>query len=217
MPRLIALLAVTTWSWFGVALAWSQEADPPPAAVAAEEENPIHEELRQLKSELVEAINSGNIDKTLALCSEDVVLTAQNAEVSVGREGIRAYFEKMTKGPDRRVEKFSTDPTVEALAHLYGENTATAYGSSQDHYLLVDGMEFTVDSRWSATMVREADGWKIANVHVSCNLFDNPVLNMTRQWLVWTGVIAGVAGLLVGMLLMWLVRGRGHRPEAPPA
>ncbi len=183
-----------------------QEAAPAGAPL----EDPAHDELRQVKRELVEAINAGDIDKTLTYCTEEVVMTAQNAEVSLGREGIRAYFDKMMKGPDRRVESFSTDPTVDALAQLYDGNTAVAQGSSKDHYTLVDGMDFTVNSRWSATLVRQADGWKIANLHVSCNIFDNPILNMTKQWLVWTGIIAGVVGLVLGALLTWLLR----RPKA---
>ena len=44
--------------------------------------------------------------------------------------------------------------------------------------------------------------WKIVSFHPSTNMFDNAVLWMTvRHIAYWTGGIAGIVGLLLGVLM----------------
>jgi hypothetical protein len=68
---------------------------------------------------------------------------------------------------------------------------------------LTDGTEFNQDTRWSATLVKKKDGtWKAANVHISVNMFDNPVLNLAiKRTGIWAGGIAGGGGLLLGLVV----------------
>jgi len=59
--------------------------------------------------------------------------------------------------------------------------------------------------RWTADLVREAGRWKIAAVHYSGNLFDNPLLDAARtaSWL--AGGIASAVGLGLGFIAgRWL-------------
>jgi ketosteroid isomerase-like protein len=180
-------------------------------------EDPSHEELRELRRNLVEALNANNIDRVLSLCHENIVMTAQNAEVARGRDGVRAYNSKMTEGPDRRVNSFTTDPTVDELSILHGDDTAIAFGSSKDHYVLPKGQNFVVNSRWTAVAVKEGDQWLIASLHVSANLFDNPLLKMALKSLYWGTAIAGVMGLLIGAAVTFFVMRKKRRESSPPA
>jgi ketosteroid isomerase-like protein len=156
-----------------------------------------HEELRALRDGLIRATNESNIDALLGYLHPNVVVTWQNAEVSRGREGVRAYLTRMTSGPNRIVTRFQTNPTVDELTILHGGDTGIAFGTSSDHFEIVDGMNFDLNGRWSATMVREDGRWLVANFHASTNLFDNPVLNMAKRYT----ITAGVGGLVVGALL----------------
>jgi ketosteroid isomerase-like protein len=168
-------------------------------------EDPAHEELRGLKKELTQAVNSNNLEALLALLDDDVVVTWENAEVSRGPQQVRAYYDRMMKGDQRIVESVTIDPTVDELTHLYGD-TGVAFGSSTDHFKLRDGRDFVFDTRWTATAVKKNGKWKVASFHASTNTFDNPVLWIAVKRVgLWTGVIAGVLGLVVGFITSrWL-------------
>ncbi len=112
-----------------------------------------HQELRKLKQDMQDGLNSLDIDKKLALITEDAVFTTMNGDRSVGRDAIREYFDKMLKGPNAAVKKVKVNFEVDELSHLYGDNVAVAFGKSRDEYLLNDGTEFAVEPKWSATMV----------------------------------------------------------------
>jgi hypothetical protein len=80
-----------------------------------------------------------------------------------------------------------------------------------DHFELSNGLKFNLHSRWTATLVRQNDGWKIAAFHVSTNMFDNGVSDMQIKWAsIKTGGIAAMAGILCGSVggVWWLRRKR---------
>jgi len=128
-------------------------------------------------------------------------MTALNAVVSRGREGVRAYFNKMTQGPERVVESFSAEVNVDELTILYGGDTGIAFGSAIQHYKLTNGLKLDAKTRWTATFVKEDGRWLIAGLHVSANLFDNPLLTMAKRTAYWAGGIGAVVGLLIGILV----------------
>jgi ketosteroid isomerase-like protein len=166
----------------------------------------IHEELRALRDGLIRATNESNIDALLALLHPNVVVTWQNAEVSRGREGVRAYLTRMTSGPDRIVARFQTNPTVDELTILYGGDTGIAFGRSSDRFELTDGMNFELTGRWSAALIRENERWLVASFHASANLFDNPVLSLATRYTVWIGVGGLVAGALLALAATAVLR-----------
>jgi uncharacterized protein (TIGR02246 family) len=183
----------------------AQDKDP------TKKEDPAHQELRNLRTQLVTACNKGDIDGVLPLLDKDVVVTWLNGEVSRGPQQVREYVERMIKGPNKIVERFETNPEAAELTHLYGD-TGVAYGTSKDHFVLTDGKDFVVPTKWSATLVKKDGKWVIANFHSSTSMFDNPVLDIAiRKTATWVGIGAGAGGLLVGFLLALLLR---RRPAA---
>lgn len=86
---------------------------------------------------------------------------------------------------------------------LYGDDTAIAVGSTDDEFKLRSGMEFSLQSRWTASMVKE-DGKRLVNAfHVSADVFDNGVSRLMLWWKsLWVGVIAAGIGALCGALIM---------------
>ena len=150
------------------------------------QEDPAHNELRALKKEFLKAYNDGDMDKVISYLDDNVVVTWQNGKVSQGPKEVKAFYEKMTKGPDRIVEKSTIQPEADALSVLYSEGdpfkskfvVAIAWGHSKDHYQLTDGTQFDQDTRWSATVIKKDGKWKVASIHISVNLFDNPILHL---------------------------------------
>jgi ketosteroid isomerase-like protein len=177
-----------------VALPAQQQAPPP-------NDETTHNELRALRDGLLDAVNKGDIDRQLTYLHPNVVMTAPNNEVSRGREGVRAYRNKMMTGPERVVESFHADVSVDELTILYGGDTGVAFGSAMQHYKLTSGRNLDVSTRWTATMVKENDRWLVASLHVSANLFDNPLLAMAKRIAYWAGGICLFVGLVVGIVL----------------
>jgi uncharacterized protein (TIGR02246 family) len=173
--------------------------------------DPVYVQLLKVRSDLVEAYNRRDLNGILNLCTPNVVVTWQNAEVTEGRDGVRKYYDKMMTGPDRIVESMTADPTVDNLAVLYNGDTAVSRGAMNDHYKLTDGSEFDMHSRWSATLVKDGDKWLIANFHASVGAFDNPLLRMIVGK---ASLLAGVAGVLAATIvvsLIWWFSGRRRK------
>lgn len=167
--------------------------DAAPAA-APDADAAAHDELRALKAAAVDAVGKRDLDALSALLAPDVVVTWANAEVSRGPEQVRAYVKRMLEGSARIVKEFRTEVTVDALTVLYGGDTGVSYGGSVDSFELAAGKKFTLESRWSATLVKRDGKWLIASFHTSPNLFDNPLLAAAKR----SALFAGLGGFLLG-------------------
>ncbi|MEX0642282.1 MAG: nuclear transport factor 2 family protein, partial [Pirellulales bacterium] len=152
-------------------------------------EDSVHNELRAVRDGMIDAFNKGDFDRLTQYMRPDAVITWQNAEVTRSREEARKYYERMLVGPDAIVEKLTVDLKVDELAVIHGGDTAIATGTLGDHYKLRDGREFTMNSRWSATVVKEGDRWQLACAHCSVNAFDNEILrSVMYKVIIYVGV-----------------------------
>ena len=160
-----------------------------------------HDELRALRDGLLDAIGKGDVERELNYFHPNAVITWHDAEVSRGHAGIRDYLKRMLEGPDKAVESFKADVKVDALTILYGGDTGVSYGSAVEHFVMSRGRTFDLPARWSATLVKENGRWLIASLHVSDNLFDNPMLDLARRVVWWAAGGALIVGIAVGILL----------------
>jgi hypothetical protein len=172
-------------------------------AAQAPAEDPAHQELRVIKDAFVTAFNKRDYDGFLRHLHPNVVATWQNAEVVRRPEGVRAFMKKMSEGDSRKVETAQAEVTVDELSSLYSEKRAgVAFGDLVQNFKFSDGTAIVLKSRWTATFIKENGQWWLSAIHVSANLFDNPVLSLaTRSTARWTGVIAGVVGLVIGFII----------------
>ncbi len=184
--------------WFlTTAAVWAASAPPlDPAGGRVED----RQALRVLLDRMEKATASLDVDGATALMHPEVIVTWQNAEVSKGHEQIRAYYARMLKGSSPIVKGYGVKATLSAPAVFYGDS-AVAWGTTVETYELSDGLKFTLNANWSTTIVKKDGDWKIAALHFSTNLFDNPLLRNAER-LVW---IAGLVGLLAGVLAAWLL------------
>jgi ketosteroid isomerase-like protein len=158
-----------------------------------------------LRETLVDAFNKGDINRLLSQLDPDAVVTWQNGEVCRGPAAVRAYYDKMMASPDHIVTKLSIAPVVDDR-HVYGD-WAVSWGNLHDEYILKDGTTFRFDSRFTATIAKRGDAWKITSFHASVNAFDNPILGMAaKRTAAWVGAIAGVIGLVIGSLAILVLK-----------
>jgi ketosteroid isomerase-like protein len=176
---------------------------PPPSAET------LHNELRALRERTVNAVNKRDPDAVMKELHPDIVFTAMDTEVVRGIPAAKAYYQKMFVGAARIVEGFSLTVEPDAAASLYENGkVAISRGSSNAHFKLATGTEFDVPLRWSATLLRENNKWTIANLQFTANMFNNPILDVLKSSMKWVALGTGVAALIVGFLLGWLVRRR---------
>jgi ketosteroid isomerase-like protein len=175
-------------------------AQAPPAADNSAEEA-VHNELRAFRDGLLDAMSKGDIERELTYFHPNVAITWHNAEVSRGRDGVRAYLNRMLTGPDKAVASYKADVEVDELTILYGGDTGISFGSAVEHFTMTSGKTFDLPARWSATLVKEGDRWLIASLHASDNLFNNPLLDMAKRAAWWAGGLSLVLGLAAGFFL----------------
>jgi ketosteroid isomerase-like protein len=170
--------------------------------------------INLLRHELVESFNKGDLDRLLSHLDPDVVITWQNGEVCRGPAAVRAYYDKMMTGPQRRVEKVSADPKVDDR-HVYGD-WAVSWGSMNDRFVLTDGSDLAMNSRFTATIARRGDAWKVTSFQASVNAFENPILGYAAKKAgTWALTIGLAGGLLIGLIAGMLVTRRRRRPVDP--
>jgi ketosteroid isomerase-like protein len=180
--------------------AWAQQPDP-----RAED----RKQLRAMLAEFEAAINAQSVDRMIAEMDDDVTVIWLNAEVSRGKDEVRAYYGRMVGHEKAILNKYLTKATIGAPARFYGD-VAVADGSTADEFYPVARGFFRLDSRWSTTVLKKPGGeWKIVLLHLSSNVFNNPLLDEVKADI----VKGAVGGLIAGLLLMYAVmRLRRRRP-----
>jgi ketosteroid isomerase-like protein len=180
------------------ALPAAAQGDTPadPAQLAA-----IHTELRAVKDRLVQAVNTKNVAALMADVTPDVAFTAINNDTVVGSDKVKAYYDKMLTGSSRFLNDFSLSAEADDLSRLYANNTMAVATGRADAMLDLragSGMKYTLPLRWTATLSRSNGPWKLAAIHFSADLSDNPYLAALSSFWKWVAAGTGLAGLAIG-------------------
>jgi hypothetical protein len=179
-----------------------------PAWSADDEHAADREALLTILGDIEDALNARNLDGALKHLDPEVIITYQDSTVTQGIDGATEYFDRMMEGAGAIVSEFSTVADVGAPAVFHGD-TAIAYGTTTDRYVLARGLEMVLNANWSTTLQKQNGEWKVLALHFSTDLFDNPLLNAASR-MNW---IFGAGGLVLGLLLMWFL-GRSRRRSA---
>ena len=159
--------------------------------------------LRQILTDIEGGINQLDLNAILQHMTDQAIVTYQNAEVTQGKNAIREYFDKYFFGESPVVKKLTITAKVSAPAVFY-DDTAVAFGTSKDTMVLNNGTTFNLDGSWSATILKQPNGWRVASLHFSTNVLDNAVLSKTKQ-LVWISAIVSIFfGMIVGLVVSML-------------
>lgn len=176
----------------------------------AQQPDPRADDRRQMRAMLAEfeaAINAQSIERMVAQMDESVTVIWLNAEVSRGKDEVRAYYGRMVGHDKAILKKYLTKATLGAPAKFYGD-VAIADGSAADEFYPIARGFFTLDSRWSTTMVKAAGEWKIVSLHLSSNVFNNPLLDEIKADIVKAAVGGFVGGLVLMSVITWVLRRR---------
>jgi ketosteroid isomerase-like protein len=187
-----------------------------PSALSAEERQ-SHQELTALRIAVQDAFNkmgaSGKADDMAALLEyahPDIIFTAMTGESVRGKQELMEYFKRSFVSADHSLIRMQGVFTADHLSIFLRPDVATNRGTSRGTFVFKDGSELAVDSRWTATMVKDQGRWKIAAFQFAPSIFDNPVTSAYRAWIYKGAIIAALVGLLLGALIGWWMR----RPRA---
>ena len=156
------------------------------------------EAILAIMKDVEQATNTRDVTAILKHASDGIVMVSKNGEIVVGKKALAAYLEKMLGAlPSLKEIKSATrDPRVWMAA----ADMAIVDGRSDDYYAFTSGLSFSMTTNWSATVVKHNGTWRIAALHFSFNLFDNPVLSTAQRAVYWAAALALVFGLLLSTL-----------------
>ncbi len=176
-------------------------------AVAQEANQEIHEQLRELLKGMEQAVNEQRYDDLAPYFHADLRVTTINQEVISSRDEIGEYFDRWF-GPDGFLQSVEMKLTADDLTELYADNTiGIARGSGQESYILADNRHYDMQTRWTATVIRDDDGkWRILALHIGSNFLDNPVLNKAESGLIYTAIVGFIFGVVIMLILGLVIR-----------
>jgi ketosteroid isomerase-like protein len=160
--------------------------------------------IRLVMKNIEDASNQRDSKRILGSATNNIVMVSKNGDIVVGRAALENYLNKMfgmapsLKGLHSRV--FLTEPNV------INGRTALANGTSEDEYVFADGMRLKITTLWSATLILIDGEWKIARVHFSFNLFDNPLLAGAKVFFNVALIVGALIGIASWAVLLWYFR-----------
>ena len=122
------------------------------------------------------------------------------------RAEVSAYFRKWF-GPGGYLKHLDMHFNADALTELSPDKTwGLVRGSGIENYTLADGRKYSMKTRWTAVLAKEADGkWRIRAIHIGTNFLDNPILDEAKSTGKRYVLIASVFGLAFGLIIGFFV------------
>lgn len=176
-----------------------EAAAPEPATQASVDTKAIDAELDKFRDDLFHAFNTGDYPAMLEkYCHKDIIATWQDGTTSEGHAGVIAEFDKLKQF----IDKMTVDATTDKRLILNDGNLVISSGEMKDHYVLGRGPSVNLNSRWSATLVKDNDRWLLASFSASTNAFDNEVVSLYLTSQKYTvSAAAGLVGIGLGFVL----------------
>jgi ketosteroid isomerase-like protein len=154
-----------------------------------------HEQLRQLLITVQEAVNKDQLDTLEAYLHEDYVITVMNQEVVTKEWTLTQLFNEWFKKPDAIIKSLKIAPVASIETNIYDGRFGVCYGTSIDSYELADGRSFEFNSKWTATMLKEGDQWKLLALHVGVDPIENTLIDGYRSAFGFGGVLIEIGRL----------------------
>ncbi|QTN32289.1 nuclear transport factor 2 family protein [Akkermansiaceae bacterium] len=164
--------------------------------------------LRDLKAIYERAIAEKDLELIKPHLAADFTAVMITADEVKDYDGIKAYWAK--------VEEFIGEDgtytvSVEPDDTIFDGNIAIAKGIAKEQ-VVRGGKNIDLTSKWTAIARKEGETWKLVRIQASIDPVNNPIITALNKGKLWvTGGVAGVVGLVIGLLL-----GRRSRRVSAP-
>ena len=159
--------------------------------------------VAELVREVEAATNTADAGALKRRAADGVVMISKNGEIVVGHQALADYLDRMI-GARASLKAMHSSVRLAGQPLALGERFAVAYGTSHDRYAFAVGPELAITTLWSAGLALEGTEWKVASIHFSFDLFDNPLLAAARRAVWWSAAAGLILGLGCGGILHWL-------------
>ena len=161
-----------------------------------------HDSLVAIREQFTKALNERDFEAMKPLVADDFTFVAVNNEKVSGVEELKAYWDKLFTGDKSLLKSLTVAPVADAKTVFFGDSVGVAQGTSNDVYDIRAVGRREMKSRWTAVVTKVDGNWKVARVHMSANILDNPVLQATKGAGRFLPLILGIlAGLIIGAML----------------
>ncbi len=176
-------------------------------ASAEEPDHEIHAELRVLLKGIETAINTKKYSDLKPYFHENLRVTTVNQNTITSHAEIESYF-KDWFGEGGYLKSLNMTLKPDALTEIYNDKTmGVVRGGGIEKYKLSDGRDLDLETRWTATVIKDIDNkWRILALHLGTNFYDNAIFHESRRFLTKMGIIGAMAGLVIGILLGLFLR-----------
>ena len=181
-----------------------------PWGAAEEADHADHEELRALLHGVEQAMNSEKYADLIPYFHDQLRVTTINQELIKTPAGLDPFFRDWI-GPGKYVKSLKMTLTPDALTEFYGKGDSrfgVVRGDGREDYALADGRRLDMQTRWTATVVKDGGKWRILALHVGANFYKNPIVEQIQASTKYYAAGGLVVGVLVGGLLVFLVMRR---------
>ena len=178
----------------------------PFAAAQDVTDDAIHDELRGLLSGIEAAVNEERYGDLARFFDDNARITTISQEFLASPGAIEPYFDHWF-GEGGFIRKLDMKLKADALTEFYADKTmGVVRGSGSEFYELADGRTYPMETRWTATVIKDADGkWRILTLHIGTNFLDNAVLSSAvataKNYVLTAAGIGAAIGLILGLLL----------------
>ena len=169
---------------------------------SAEEKD--HQDIRHLLVDVTQAINTEDIKNIGSFFAKDYIYVGADQSAVTNHEEFVAYYDQLLGGKNALLKSLNFQPKALMKTKFIQDNVGIVYGESNDTYVLAGGHKTQVQSKWSATLLKEDGKWKVASLHNGVNFYDNPeITNFINFW-----KMAALGALVFGIALGFIIRGR---------
>jgi hypothetical protein len=159
-------------------------------------------ELIKVFREIEASINAQSVDRMVTQMAPEATVTWLNGETSRGHEEIKGVLQQDGARRQADPRQVRDGGQAGAPAKFYGNGeVAVADGTTEDEFFPVSRGPFRLSSNWTATCAKIDGQWKVVALHLSSNVFTNPLLDEVKG-LVWYAAAGALAG---GFVLGWLM------------
>jgi len=158
--------------------------------------------LRSMLGAVEQAINDRDVTNVLDFFTPTSIVAFPDSTVHTGPQEVQTYFDKMLGTSDSVLTDIKSNATLSGPASFYGPDTAVAHGTLLGQLNFRGGADIKLESVWTTTVTRLDGQWRVASLHISANIFNNPLIHSAKRSLIWVGLIGSIAGFLLTWLFM---------------
>jgi ketosteroid isomerase-like protein len=147
-----------------------------------------------------DAINEQRIDKMEPLMAEHFSIVLADGQLITDLKDLKAYYQRLLDPATGVLKSLTIKPSADDLTMFVDPNVGVCHGISDDTFVLKGGATRVLHSRWTATVARTGDTWKIVALHAGTSILDNPILDEYKQATKAVGIGTGAAAIVLAAL-----------------